>query len=521
MLATMIEDKVYKVYLAAVKTLRAVLNFLNCHDDIQLQQIKNQMRPLIQSILIKCADGNRRISEVSTDALYELCRGQEGEMALGKHAVCSLPNGFGGIEYLLHIVLEERDLHSVSWQWIMGRLVLLERIIQELPEDFSLENKNAQTNFNRLMMIIDFTFQNLSSSHANVSKIARKVFILAARNTACDNTTFNQVWELIGALDPTLQIRIRKRLTSAIEEVYLGENQGSSTTSSLDDKSRSPQEQDRSAFLEKFLNECSNQHTEFSQNIINSTPMQKKKGWRPPLMRSTSHSPSRQLAASRSSSQSPSRAFSKPQLKKSLCQSVFNVNQPSATKRPNYLPLNKPRILSRLAAKSKIQDLATEVLPKFDLSFLNESRGENSQAQAEVWQDSISSILSDDVKRNAIKKSKSLSKVQSSRNPSPIKLVSKPEPHPVRSPPTQKKWSAPTREGSMNRTPMSSPLMGRDKRSGSCKDAFDYEESLALAMALSKSIYLESPLPVIPRLSQKSSQDVLAHPHRDVSDTYC
>merc|ERR1719233_2526117 len=74
--------------------------------------------------------------------------------------------------------------------------------------------------------------------------------------------------------------------------------------------------------------------------------------------------------------------------------------------------------------------------------------------------------------------------------------------------------STPMREGSINRTPVSSPLMGRDKRSGSCKDAFDYEESLALAMALSKSIYLESPLPVIPGLSQKSSQDVLAHPHR-------
>jgi len=514
MLATMIEDKVYKVYLAAVKTLRAVLNFLNCNDDVQLQQIKNQMRPLIQSILVKCADGNRRISEVSTDALFELCRGQEGEMALGKHAVCSLTNGLGGIEYLLHIVLEERDLHSVSWQWIMGRLVLLERIIQELPEEFSLENKNAHTNFNRLMMIIDFTFQNLGSSHANVNKIARKVFILAARNTACDNTTFNQVWELLGALDPNLQIRMRKRLTSAIEEVYLGENQSSSTNSSLDDKSRTPQEQDRSAFLEKFLNECSNQHTEFSQqNIINSTSMQKKKGWRPPLMRSTSHSPSRQLAASRSSSQSPSRAFAKPQMKKTLCQSVFNVNQPSATKRPNYLPLNKPRILSRLAVKSKIQNLATEVLPKYDLSFLNESKFENYQ----VEQNSISSILSDDMDIcNAIQKSKSLSKVQSSRNPSPIKSVNKPEPNPVRSPPAQKKRAAPTREGSMHRTPVSSPLIGRDKRSGSCKDAFDYEESLALAMALSKSIYLESPLQVIPRLSQKSSQDVLAHPHRDM-----
>ena len=51
--------------------------------------------------------------------------------------------------------------------------------------------------------------------------------------------------------------------------------------------------------------------------------------------------------------------------------------------------------------------------------------------------------------------------------------------------------------------------------STSCKENFDYEESLALAMALSKSIYMETPLPVIPGLSSLKS-DVLAHPHRDV-----
>jgi len=518
-LATMIEDKVYKVYLAAIKTLRALLNFLNCHDELQLQQIKNQIRPIIQSILIKCADGNRRISEVSTDALYEISKGQDGEMAVGKHAVCSLSNGLGGVEYLLHIVLEERDLHSVSWQWIMGRLVLLERMIQEIPEDFSLENKNAQINFNRLMMIIDFTFQNLSSSHSNVSKTARKVFILAARNTVCDNTTFDQVWDLTGALDRTLQMRIRKQLTSAIEEAYIGENQSPSLNSSLDEKSRTPQELKRGAFLEKFLNECSNQHTEMLQQSIKScASMQKKKGWRPPLMRSTSHSPSRQLAASRSSSQSPSRVFSKQQLKKSLCQSVLNVNQASTAKRPNYLPLNsKPRILSRLAAKSKLQNLTTEVLPKFDLSFLNENSFENTEEQVEMWQESISPIQTE-VKYNAIKKSKSLSKVHNPRNTSPVKAANKPDNYPTKSPKLQNKWSSPLKDSPTNRNLTTNPAPNKDKRYGSCKDLFDFEESLALAMALSRSIYVESPLPVIPGLSQKPCQDVLAHPHRDIAE---
>ena len=495
MLAMMIEDKVYKVYLAAVKTLRALLNFLSCQDEAHLNSIKSQLRPLIQSVLIKCADSNRRVSEVSTDFLFEMCRGEGGDMALGKYSGgCKVQGGLGGLEFLLHIVLEERDLHSVSWQWVMGRLVLLERLLTHLPQDFSLETKTAQVNFQRLMIIIDFTFQQLGSTHLNISKLARKVFVLAAKNTAADNTTFSQVWELLGALEPTLQIRIRKKLTSAIEEAYQGLGSGS-TNSSVDPReARTPQEQDRSAFLEKFLNECSNQHTEYGQS---------KKGWRPPLLRSSSHSPSRQPLPSRSASQSPSRAFpGKPQIKKGLCQSVINV-------RANCAGLNKPRVLNRLN-KIKMQDLATDILPTFpdpSLTFLMEtSRNDTTREQPDSsWNESIKSD-----KSNAITKSKSLTKV-GSRTCSPQKPArEEPAPATVRSPPSQKKRSLVSNTRRL--TPPSSPHIGRE-----CKDAVDYEESMALALALSKSLYLETPLSVIPGLSAPASQEVLAHPHRDVS----
>ena len=506
-LAMMIEDKVYKVYLAAVKTLRALLNFLWCRDEAALAGIKTQLRPLVQSVLIKCADGNKRVSDVSTDCLFEMCRGEEGEMVLGKYSGgCGVPGGLGGLEYLLHIVLEERDLHSVSWQWVMGRLVLLERVLTQLPQHFSLETKTAKINFQRLMVIIDFTFQQLGSSHINISKLARKVFVLAAKNTAADNTTFGQVWELLGALEPTLQIRIKKRLTSAIEEAYQGLGPASVTSSLESREARTPQEQDRSAFLEQFLNECSNQHTEYVQS--------KKKGWRPPLLRSSSHSPSRQPLPSRSASQSPSRAFSaKPHIKKSLCQSVFNVcSQASSAgpvKKQNSLAVNKPRVLSRvLANKAKVQDLASEILPNLpSLAFLMEnSRNDSSQPESS-WNQSI---VSD--KSNTIKKSKSLTKVQvSSRTCSPQKGGREEPCPPARSPPTQKKRSLVT-STTRRLTPPSSPRLGRD-----CKDAVDYEESVALAVALSKSLYHETPLSVIPGLSAPTSQEVLAHPHRDVS----
>ena len=492
MLATMIEDKVYKVYLAAVKAFQALLNFLHCETVEQLASLRLQVRPLLQSLLVKCADGNRRISEVSTAALFQLCRGQEGEFSLGRHTGCPAVPGLG-LDFILSIILEDRDLQSVSWQWIMGRCVILEKILRDLPEEFSLKQKATGKNLDRLMRIIDFTFQNLPSSHLNVSKISRKVFILAARTTAQDDTTFSKVWEMLTALDNTLQLRMRKKLTTAVEEFYLGGGGSSvSSRSSVEEKcGSSGQEQDRRAFLEDFLSECSNKHTQPSKPIIltsNITPVWPRK-WRPPLLRSSSHSPSRQLPSSRSSSQSPSRGVTK---------SVLNVNQPSRRYHPHHHHHNHPapythRNINRANKQhNKMKEFNKQILPsKYDLSFLPAYQKDS------VRQESLSS------------REPSVCRLQSPRQNSPSKMS-------VRSPPTAKKWSQP-------RTPVSSPLLGRDRKqsssssstSSSCKDNFDYEESLALAMALSKSIYMETPLPVIPGLSSQKS-DVLAHPHRDV-----
>ena len=195
---------------------------------------------------------------------------------------------------------------------------------------------------------------------------------------------------------------------------------------------------------------------------------------------------------------------------------MFNVNTQSSggsvKQRPNYPGLNKPRVLSRLANKAKMQDLASEILPTLpSLAFLMEnSRSDTSREQPDSsWNESITSD-----KSNAIKKSKSLTKVQvGSRTCSPQKAAREEPPNPttVRSPPSQKKRSLVS--NSRRLTPPSSPRIGRE-----CKDAVDYEESMALALALSKSLYLETPLSVIPGLSAPASQEVLAHPHRDVSN---
>jgi hypothetical protein len=226
--------------------------------------------------------------------------------------------------------------------------------------------------------------------------------------------------------------------------------------------------------------------------------------------------------------------------------------------------------LSRLAQKSRLHELAREVLPKFDLSFLTSpSQAHQQQPHAhnlpyqhhavdlDRMDDDDPDMESEHMESSSrpsqaavVTKSRSMTRLAaSSRNASPTKGVvgcggGYYNPANNRTPTAQRKRggsrdsgvscnTAPiTTAGSSSicsRSPLSSPvLVHRDKRlggggGGSCKDLVDYEESLALALALSKSIYHETPLPLIPGLSAQklqlsnASQDVLAHPHRDVS----
>ena len=68
---------------------------------------------------------------MSLAAVQELCRGGVGELALGRHTPGTLGPALS-LEFVLHIVLEEREPHSISWQWVMGRLNLLNTILRRV-----------------------------------------------------------------------------------------------------------------------------------------------------------------------------------------------------------------------------------------------------------------------------------------------------------------------------------------------------------------------------------------------------
>ncbi|ELK12199.1 Mitogen-activated protein kinase kinase kinase 1 [Pteropus alecto] len=52
-------DPVYKVYVAALKTLRAMLVYTPCHSLAERIKLQRLLRPVVDTILVKCADANR------------------------------------------------------------------------------------------------------------------------------------------------------------------------------------------------------------------------------------------------------------------------------------------------------------------------------------------------------------------------------------------------------------------------------------------------------------------------------
>jgi len=206
---------------------RVLLGYTSCDSKCQLEELQELIRPIIRILLLKCADRNRRTARLSAEVLVELAKGQSGEFALGKH-VSDSPNcgGLEGLELVLGCVLEEWSFNTVCWQWLVGRLIILDHLMQGFPDEFWLqyvplypnESGYKLRNYHRLITVVEFSFRALRSPYSTVAKLARHVFVISARMTTKERGVFNQVLEMLSGLDPDLQMRLRKHLQQAAIE---------------------------------------------------------------------------------------------------------------------------------------------------------------------------------------------------------------------------------------------------------------------------------------------------------------
>jgi hypothetical protein len=106
--------------------------------------------------------------------MLEFAKGSEGELRLGREQVT---DNFEGIDLVLQTLLvDDREPYGKSWQYALGRLVVLDSLLRDFSTEFLFDHLSTQE-YERTMMALDFGFRHLLSSHTNVCKMARKVIM--------------------------------------------------------------------------------------------------------------------------------------------------------------------------------------------------------------------------------------------------------------------------------------------------------------------------------------------------------
>ncbi|KAG5272702.1 hypothetical protein AALO_G00168410 [Alosa alosa] len=226
-------DPVYKVYVAALKTLRAMLVYTPCHSLAERSRLQQLLRPVVETILVKCADANRYLhrpdtSQLSVSTLLELCKGQMGELAVGREILKAGSIGIGGVDYVLNCILGSQT-ESTNWQALLGRLCLIDRLLLEFPAEFyphivsagdcNQSQNLGESRYQKLLPLLSFALQSIDNSHSMVGKLSRRVFLSAARMVARVPHVFLKLLDMLSATSSTHYARMRRRLLAIAEEM--------------------------------------------------------------------------------------------------------------------------------------------------------------------------------------------------------------------------------------------------------------------------------------------------------------
>ncbi|XP_009462546.1 PREDICTED: mitogen-activated protein kinase kinase kinase 1 [Nipponia nippon] len=223
-------DPVYKVYVAALKTLRAMLVYTPCHTLAERTKLQRLLKPVVETILVKCADANSRTSQLSVSTLLEMCKGQAGELAVGREILKSGSIGIGGVDYVLNCILGTQT-ESSNWQALLGRLCLIDRLLLEFPGEFYphivcgdvLQADTIVDRYKKLLSLLTFALQSIDNSHSMVGKLSRRVFLSAARMVARVPHVFVKLLEMLSVTSSTHYTRMRRRLMAIADEMEIAE----------------------------------------------------------------------------------------------------------------------------------------------------------------------------------------------------------------------------------------------------------------------------------------------------------
>ena len=150
--------------------------------------------------------------------------------------------------FLVDCLTESYEVSDISWQWLLGRLYIVERLVIDFPTEFlprqrpdgassesSLELVGAKSkddeeerpeNYDRLLLVAQFSIKAVSNPHARISRVAKRVFLLAARYAAHLENLMTELTKLTDDLDFAHKKSLKKQLEKIVADFQLSEQIG-------------------------------------------------------------------------------------------------------------------------------------------------------------------------------------------------------------------------------------------------------------------------------------------------------
>ncbi len=150
-LTLLTSDPVYKIYVGCMRVLRTLLSSPYVVDAAAAgpstpslttssvtvayeSPVLRLLHPVLAHVIIKCADSNRRTSQLSLATIVELGKGLGGHLG----AYVAVPGVRTAVEAVLDWLIQDSFPDgALEYQWVLGRLLAVEHLVSMFPREFT------------------------------------------------------------------------------------------------------------------------------------------------------------------------------------------------------------------------------------------------------------------------------------------------------------------------------------------------------------------------------------------------
>ena len=163
--------------------------------------------------------------------------------------------GLHGLDFVVRCATEDYELNSIQWQWLLGRLYVIDKLMEEFPNDFLPRQEAADSvgaaeeeapapeeagaaageslrperlppivNYERLMSVAHFAVKAVCSSHMRIARMSRRVFLMSGKLGSHIDTVIDQLEELLGSISASSSVlSLKRKLRRIVADFQLSE----------------------------------------------------------------------------------------------------------------------------------------------------------------------------------------------------------------------------------------------------------------------------------------------------------